>query len=389
MENRNTFCKKCKKWGHPGRNCWQDIICGNCSETGHPARVCRKKRCTDCGKIHPGIPCVEWRAFKTATHLASQGIAEPDSDPNIDEGYRTREATANPLSPLDVDPVRDGFKNLSKLCVLVCMGPERRRRKDQNQDNQQCMTLIQDEIIYPEQLYPEYQRSNKPDLGSSPAEAPVEVALGPGQRYGSWEDHDSENSYEIATVCGAINDRRTRIFLDTGASVSIVSLDLARRLSLQIRTHRQIKVSGLGGDPDVYLRACSRQDYPWLGIGLYSRCLDRECVDVLLGMNFMHSAGRRGLELPVGAKESLYLRPDEAVVVKIEYGQTNPQREVVWAGWGKRWMTEILFGARSWATAVHVSDRNVWIDTRAALAWIVEYGHFPKEPGFVRPGKIR
>ncbi|OWZ10049.1 reverse transcriptase, partial [Phytophthora megakarya] len=45
-----------------------------------------------------------------------------------------------------------------------------------------------------------------------------------------------------------------------------------------------------------------------------------------------------------------------------EYGQTNPQREVVWAGGGKRWMTEILFGVRSWATpvrVVNVSDRNL------------------------------
>ncbi|OWZ07056.1 hypothetical protein PHMEG_00020602 [Phytophthora megakarya] len=255
------------------------------------------------------------------------------------------------------------------------MGPER-RRKDHNQDNQQCMTLIQDEIIYPEQLYPEYQRFNKPDSGSSPTEDPVEVAL----------DMDGGKivilSYEIAPVCGAINDWRTRILLDTGASVRIVSLDLAGRLSLKIRTHRQIKVSGLGGIP-TYITAHARvkitlgwevvyiQDV-WIGnIG--------EGVDVLLGMNFMYSTGfrlcireglaklpdednvvmhddvprkRRGLELPVCAMESLYLRPGEAAVVKMEYGQTNPQREVVWAGRGKRWVTEILFGVRSWATAV-------------------------------------
>ncbi|OWZ09887.1 hypothetical protein PHMEG_00017338 [Phytophthora megakarya] len=185
------------------------------------------------------------------------------------------------------------------------------------------MTLIQDENIYPEHPYPEYQRSNRPDSGSSPAEDPVEVALGP------------ENLYEIATVCGAINDRRTRILLDTDASVSIVSLDLARRLSLKIRTHRQIKVSGLGGIISAHARVKITLGWEvvyiqdvWIGnIG--------EGVDVLLGMNFMYSAGRRALELLVGAKESLYLRPGEAAVVKIEYGQTNPQREVVWAGRGK------------------------------------------------------
>ncbi|OWY96991.1 hypothetical protein PHMEG_00032592 [Phytophthora megakarya] len=177
-------------------------------------------------------------------------------------------------------------------------------------------------------------------------------------------------------------DRRTGILLDTRASVSIVSLDLARRLSLKIRTHRQIKVSGLGGI-STYISPHARvnitlgwevvyiQDV-WIGnIG--------EGVDVLLGMNFMYSEGvrlsireelvklpdeenavmyddvprkRRGLELPVCAKESLYLRPGEAAVVKIEYGQTNPQREAVWAGRGKIWVTEILFGVRSWATAI-------------------------------------
>ncbi|OWZ13114.1 LOW QUALITY PROTEIN: hypothetical protein PHMEG_00013621 [Phytophthora megakarya] len=257
------------------------------------------------------------------------------------------------------------------------------------------MTLIQDEIIYPEQLYPEYQRSNKPDSGSSSDENQVEVALGPGQRYGWWEDLDSENSYEIATVCGANNDRQTRIRLDTGASMSIVSLDLAHRLSLKIRTHRQTNVSGLEGIP-TYIAAHSRAKITldWEVVYLQDVWIGNigEGVDVLLGMSFMYSVGvrlcireglvklpdeenvvvyddvprkRRGLELPVCAKESLYLFPGE-----IEYGQTNPQREVVWARRGKRWMTEILFGVRSWATAVrvvNVSDRNVW-NTRTALA---------------------
>ncbi|OWZ02356.1 hypothetical protein PHMEG_00026096 [Phytophthora megakarya] len=271
------------------------------------------------------------------------------------------------------------------------MGPEKRRSQDQNQDNQQCITLIQDVIIYPEQLYSEYQCSNKPDSGSSPAEASVEVALGPGQRYGWWEDHDSENSYEIATGCGAINDRRTRILLDTSASVSIVSLDLARRLSLRIRTHLQIKVSGMEGIP-TYISAHARvkitldwgvvyiQDV-WIGnIG--------EGVDVLLEMNFMYSAGAR-----LFIREGLVKLPNEENVVMYDdvprkrrglelpvCAKTNPPREVVWAGRGKRWVTEILFGVRSWATAKCL-DRRIFLDCGIR--------HFPKEPRCVHPGKIR
>ncbi|OWY98298.1 hypothetical protein PHMEG_00030967 [Phytophthora megakarya] len=148
--------------------------------------------------------------------------------------------------------------------------------------------------------------------------------------------------------------------------MSIVRLDLARSLSLKIRTHRQIKVSGLGGI-SAGVRLCIRE-------GLV-KLPDEENVVMYDDV----PRKRRGLELPVGAKENLYLRPGEAAVVKIEYRR-------------KRWVTEILFGVRSWATAVrvvNVSDRNVWIDTRTALAWIVKYGHFPKEPGFARLGKIR
>ncbi|OWZ10735.1 LOW QUALITY PROTEIN: hypothetical protein PHMEG_00016367 [Phytophthora megakarya] len=163
----------------------------------------------------------------------------------------------------------------------------------------------------------------------------VEVGLGPGQRYGWWEDQ---------AVCRAITDRRTRIFLDTGASVNIVSLDLACRLSLKIRTHRQIKVSALGGIP-TYISAHARVK---ITLVVYLQDVWIGNVDVLLGMNFMYSGGvrlcsREGLvklpdeenvvmyddvprkQLPAHAKESVYLRPGEAAVVKIEYGQTNPQ----------------------------------------------------------------
>ncbi|OWZ03813.1 hypothetical protein PHMEG_00024389, partial [Phytophthora megakarya] len=128
-------------------------------------------------------------------------------------------------------------------------------------------------------------------------------------------------------------------------------------------------------------------------------------------MNFMHSAGvrlciregliklpdeetmvmyddnpkSRGMDLPVCPEESIHLRPGQDAIVRIRYGQSNPQRELVW-------VTKVLYSARSWATAVkvvNVSDQNVWIDTRTAVARIVEYGQFPGQPGFVRPGKAR
>ncbi|OWY93749.1 hypothetical protein PHMEG_00036735 [Phytophthora megakarya] len=84
-----------------------------------------------------------------------------------------------------------------------------------------------------------------------------------------------------------------------------------------------------------------------------------EGVDVLLGMNFMHSAGvrlcireglvklpdeetvvmydndpkSRGMDLPVCPEESIHLRPGQDAIVRIRYGQSNPQRprlHVLW-----------------------------------------------------------
>ncbi|OWZ06663.1 hypothetical protein PHMEG_00021056 [Phytophthora megakarya] len=111
------------------------------------------------------------------------------------------------------------------------------------------MNLVQDEIIYPEQLYSEYQRSDDliPEISEPEYQDLLEVPLKPGQRYGWWENHEHGDMHGLATIHGAVNDSRTRILLDTGASVSIMSLDLARRLKLKLRTHRKIKVSGLGG----------------------------------------------------------------------------------------------------------------------------------------------
>jgi hypothetical protein len=53
---------------------------------------------------------------------------------------------------------------------------------------------------------------------------PQEFRLEPGERYGWWEDHRSEETKKVDVVYGAVNNCRTKILLDSGASVSMVSL---------------------------------------------------------------------------------------------------------------------------------------------------------------------
>ncbi|OWZ01687.1 hypothetical protein PHMEG_00026874 [Phytophthora megakarya] len=210
----------------------------------------------------------------------------------------------------------------------------------------------------------------------------------------------------LATIHRGVNDSRTRILLDTGASVSIMSLDLARRLKLKLRTHRQIKVSGLGR-VTTYITTHARVKitFGWSVVYVLNIWVGNigEGVDVLLGMNVIHSAGvrlcireglvrlpdedtvvmsddnlkSRDMDLPVCPEENIHLRPGQDAIVRIR---------------AEIWVTKVLYSARSWATAVKVvsvSDPNVWIDTRTAVARIGAYGQFPGQPGFVRPGKAR
>ncbi|POM77163.1 LOW QUALITY PROTEIN: Hypothetical protein PHPALM_5494, partial [Phytophthora palmivora] len=140
-----------------------------------------------------------------------------------------------------------------------------------------------------------------------------------------------------------------------------------------------------------------------------------EGIDVLLGMGFMFAAGvristREGLvSLPdevvnrvIGnpvttlvvaglPSEAVLLSPGEEFIVRIDYGPTNPQREVVWAGRGDRWVTQLIYAARSWPVAVRVvniSDKNTWVNELSDVARIVEYGFFPRHRRFVRPGPL-
>ncbi|OWZ15320.1 hypothetical protein PHMEG_00011063 [Phytophthora megakarya] len=214
-----------------------------------------------------------------------------------------------------------------------------------------------------------------PEISEFQSQEPLEVPLKPGQRYGWWEDHEHGDMHGLATIHGAVNDSRTRILVDT------VKITLGSRV--------------------VYVLNI------WVGnIG--------EGVDVLQGMNFRHSAGvllcireglvklpdeetvatydndpkSRGMDLPRKAYICVPVR-----MLLYESGMASPIPNVSWCGLGeKNWVAKVLYSARSWATAVkvvNVSDQNVWIHTRTADVRIVEYGQFPRQPGFVRPGKAR
>ncbi|OWZ15671.1 hypothetical protein PHMEG_00010641 [Phytophthora megakarya] len=197
-----------------------------------------------------------------------------------------------------------------------------------------------------------------------------------------------------------------------GASVSIMSLDLARKLKIKLRTHCQIKVSGLRG-VTTHITTHARVKIPlgWSEVYVLNIWVGNigKGVEVLLDMNCMHSTGdrlcireglvklpdeetvvmyddypkSRGMDLPVYPEESIHLSLGQDAIVRIRNGQTNPQRKLVWAGRGKNW---ILGDCGEGGQCL---DQNGCIDTRTTVARIVEYGQFLGQPGFVCPGKAR
>ncbi|POM61732.1 hypothetical protein PHPALM_29216, partial [Phytophthora palmivora] len=242
---------------------------------------------------------------------------------------------------------------------------------------------------------------SRPPLPAEP-EGPAQFKLNFGERYGWWAHHD-EKEEQVDTVHGAVNDFRTQILLDTAATVSMISLNLARRLKLKLNSQKRIKVSGLGGVP-TYITA-STQIKVTLGRRVVY-ILDvwvtniGEGVDALLGMDFMYSAGvrlciregtvalpdeesvlmygymirkHRERNIPITPLQDVHLRPGEHVNVKIRYGECQPLRDVVWASRGDQWVTQVLYGAKSWGVAVkvvNISDKDLWIDSSTPVARI-------------------
>ncbi|KAE8876759.1 hypothetical protein PF005_g24430 [Phytophthora fragariae] len=346
--------------------------------------------------------------------LASHQI-RPDSarresvldTPKIVAGPDSNVIDVKPVSPLDGDPERAGPKKPPELCALVYLGPE---LKSRTQGKHECMTVFKDDD----------SRSDDSSLDVPELDPPIEFRLKPGERFGWWKDHESDDDRKVATVHGTVNNHRIPIMLDTGASVSMVSADLARKLKLKLSVHSPLRVSGLGGVPTIIRskaqvkvtigpRVVYILDLWVVNIG--------EWIDTLLGMDFMYSAGVRicvreglvklpdeeaillnrggairkaqGLDLAVTPDYTARLLPGRSVVVQIHYAQMDPHRDEVWAGRGDRWVTKLIFASKSYPVAVkvvNISDKNLNLSFQTPIARIVERDSFPMAGRFVRPG---
>ncbi|GMF36176.1 unnamed protein product [Phytophthora fragariaefolia] len=125
----------------------------------------------------------------------------------------------------------------------------------------------------------------------------LEFALAYGERYGWWSTHAlGGKKLDMAMVHGAIFSHRTRIHLDTGATTSIISLDLGRRLKHTLKRGHRLRIMGFGDVP-TYATAQAKIKL-MLGIRVVyvmDVWVDNigAGLDCLLGMDFMVAAGVR------------------------------------------------------------------------------------------------
>ena len=165
---------------------------------------------------------------------------------------------------------------------------------------------------------------SEPDTSEEEDEVLV-VRLQPGEKRGWWRNHeDLDEKPTIALVHGAVCDRRVPILLDSGASTSIISLNLARELGLKLEQNGGLSVKGLGGvitkiraRTSVKVTLGHRLVYQvevWVGnIGGE--------VDCLLGMDFMKAAGVR-----LNVHEGKVSLPEEESVPLMQPGGGNVRK---------------------------------------------------------------
>ncbi|KAE9304143.1 hypothetical protein PR003_g21824 [Phytophthora rubi] len=123
--------------------------------------------------------------------------------------------------------------------------------------------------------------------------------LHPGERLGWWSAQRFDRRAQMrALVKGAVNDARTRILLDSGANVSVISEKFAKQLRLRdVQGHgRCMEIQGFTkGTMATSRRALVKVTLGWQHVYEFELwIMDHGAgVDVVLGTDFMIPAGVR------------------------------------------------------------------------------------------------
>ncbi|POM77763.1 Hypothetical protein PHPALM_4801 [Phytophthora palmivora] len=217
---------------------------------------------------------------------------------------------------------------------------------------------------------------------------PRVVKLLRGERLGWCSSQKFDRRVRMrALVMGAVNDRRVKILLDTGANVSAVSFTLARKLRLKqdkvSTTHKALVKVTLGWEVvyEFEIPAGIRLD-------LYNSAakLPDEVVVPLLRSLKDTDDQTYGLQTADGPTEAVCLSDRVTAEFRLRRKQPSELTHEFWVRRTDDWIPTIVMNAKGKATRVYLTSTrptSVWCPAHFPVVIWLPHGMLPPE-GYVR-----
>ncbi|GMF22446.1 unnamed protein product [Phytophthora fragariaefolia] len=207
-------------------------------------------------------------------------------------------------------PIRDEHKSRNSYYPYAYVG----------RNEPQCMSVTHPLAVSLGAVYTSHH---------APDDVELSYRLQPGQYWGWWEANAwNENAGLVAVVHEYFFHHRTLLMLDSGASTSILSLDLARRLKLKLKCRVELILNGIDGVKNRVSDQC--EVMVTLGhrvVYTYDVWIDNigQGIDCLLGMNFMSPRAMA----TGGAPATQTADFDDEVAAEIAESSADPEGEPV------------------------------------------------------------
>ncbi|EGZ29927.1 hypothetical protein PHYSODRAFT_323378 [Phytophthora sojae] len=363
--------------------------CAACGSSSHSVHFCYR-RCKLCKQVHDAGKC---EALLELTKLLKSNVDKKDLSPEL------QSLLAEPA--VDADYLF-AFKGESKP-------PDDLKNNDrvkptgngENRDASLVETGIDEDDDDERDGHPTEALITSLAQARGPPRSLVRaVQLLPGERLGWWSSQRYDERKRMrALVNGAVDDARTRLLLDTGANVSVISASFAKRLRVrEVRDNgRSLEVRGINpGVMETRRRALVKITLGWEQAYEFEMwIIDHSAgVDVVLGMDFM---------IPAGIRHDLFhgtaRLPDEVMVPLLKsqsVGDDEPYGTQPSCG-----PTEDLYvPGREWREfrlprqRLPRSEYDVWVRRTGKLVptcakhdsvvlW-VPHGELPRDTGYAR-----
>lgn len=238
------------------------------------------------------------------------------------------------------------------------------------------------------------------------------LSLLPGERRGYWKQHPNQ-TFRQTIVHAAINDRRARILMDSGADVSIIDPTFAREAGIEVDTSEAMQCVGVGdavyrteGKTRVKITLANELAYEFsLWVGRLSG------MEAILGMDFMTPAGVR-LDLADGSAclpdevrlrfdgrrqlfdaKTLFVTPRAVASLKpgetLEIRLTSRDRGKLWVTSGRGWVATARLGPGGVPRSLvitNIGNAIVAVDSQTIAGMWLSNNNIPRKPGFVSIG---